>query len=78
MIRSLRYRDRNCLVPSTLLSGGGRTCSRFHDRPRRGETVEADLTISRQPYFPVRIPVANGEYLWRLQRVGARSARISL
>jgi hypothetical protein len=26
-----------------------------------GQTVEADLTISRQPYFPIRIPVATGD-----------------
>jgi hypothetical protein len=26
-----------------------------------GQTVEADLSLTRQPYFPVRIPVANGD-----------------
>ncbi len=26
-----------------------------------GQTVEADLSLSRQPYYDVRIPVANGE-----------------
>jgi hypothetical protein len=26
-----------------------------------GQTVEADLSITRQPYYPVRIPVPNGE-----------------